>query len=165
MSRRQARNVQMPGGHAPGGGFSAPSPQTSGPQKNGRAAGAGNADGSARQASSVAASQASISLNSVQRWNGQPASMQIRTRARLAKTTSAYPAAYRSLSPSPTKTTARPAAWWASNRWRLHVPQTEQVGWPFGKSMRARSPAKVVEEAKTGKSARPSDDRRAGGTQ
>ena len=34
------------------------------------------------------ASHVSISLNSVQRWNGQPASRQIRTRDRLAKTTS-----------------------------------------------------------------------------
>ena len=48
----------------------------------------GRLAGSARQASSVAASQASISLNSVQRWNGQPASRQIRTSERLANTMS-----------------------------------------------------------------------------
>ena len=42
-----------------------------------------------RQAPTTASSHASISRNSVQRWYGQPASMQIRTRARLAHTTSA----------------------------------------------------------------------------
>ena len=44
--------------------------------------------GSARHAATVSASQVSISLNSVQRWNGQPASRQIRTSDRLANTMS-----------------------------------------------------------------------------
>ena len=51
--------------------------------------GADRLDGSARQASIVSVSHASISENSVQRWNGHPASRQIRTRERFANTMSA----------------------------------------------------------------------------
>lgn len=98
-SGRFVRYARRPGpvGGSPAGGSPAgssgsgsqrPSPQTSGPQKNGRAAGPGRLDGSARQASSSSASQSSISANDVQRRNGQPFSMQRRTRACLAKTTS-----------------------------------------------------------------------------
>lgn len=76
------------GGQAPAGGSIRPSPQTSGPQKNGRATGTGMAERSARQASRVASSQASISANSVHRRKAQPASTQILTSDRLAQTTS-----------------------------------------------------------------------------
>ena len=54
------------------------------------------------------------------------------------------------------KTTARPAAWWARTRLRLQVPHTKQLGWPFGKSIEARRPSKVVRAVTTGSSATPS---------
>ena len=54
------------------------------------------------------------------------------------------------------KTTARPAAWWARTRLRLQVPHTKHVGWPFGKSIRARRPSKVVRAVTTGSSPTPS---------
>src|SRR6478735_8164752 len=94
--RRQApsppRSVQR-GGQDPSGGSLRPGPQTSGPQKNGCGGGAPGAtptsvDGSASKAARTVASHASISENRVQRVKGQPASRQIRSRSRLAKTIS-----------------------------------------------------------------------------
>ena len=110
-----------------------------------------------RQASIVSASQRSISAKSVQRRNGQRFATQMGTSARLAKITSAWPAAYRSDSPSPMNTTARPAARWASTRARLQVPQMKHVGCPFGKSIRAPPSTKTVRFVTTGTSPRPSD--------
>src|SRR4051812_44394823 len=81
------------GGHVPSGGSARPSPHASGPQKNPRGGGAPVGTGATTDASSwndaiSSASHVSISLNVVQRWNGQPASIQIRSSERFANTTS-----------------------------------------------------------------------------
>src|SRR4029079_8039995 len=101
-----------------------PSPQGPGPQKSPGGGGAPVGTGATTDPSSwndaiSAASHVSTSLNVVQRWNGQPASMQIRSSERFASTMSEYPAAYRSLSPSPMYITCRPAARCANTRSRL----------------------------------------------
>ena len=53
-------------------------------------------------------------------------------------------------------TTARPAACWASTRWRLHVPHTKQDGCPFGNAIVAPPAANVVRALITGSSGTPS---------
>ena len=85
--------------------------------------------------------------------------MQICSSDSLANTTSLYPAAYRSDSPSPMNTTAGPAAWCASTRLRLQVPHTKQSGLPLGNSIRAPSGANVVAAVTTGIQPTPSASR------
>ena len=74
---------------SPAAGPRGPRPTPPDRRSTARCGPASSVDGSARHASIVSASHASISLNAVQRWNGQPASRQIRSSDRFANTMSA----------------------------------------------------------------------------